>query len=114
MTLHADGVFGTHGFGVRITDVNAEDVIEGQGRVFGAFGAWSAADGKLNMCVTAGGGMHGTTTVTTTEGSGSLASGRGGGGESSVSYRCSATDLSTTMQMHGFPDMITTYRKITE
>ncbi|CAN1522825.1 hypothetical protein MCELHM10_01153 [Paracoccaceae bacterium] len=114
MTLRADGVFATHGFGVRISDVNDDDVISGRGSVFGAFGAWSAADGKLNMCATAGGGMSGTTTVTTEDGSGSFGSGRGGGGEFSVSYGCSATDLSTSLQMHGFPDMVTTYRKVGE
>lgn len=108
MTLRADGVFGTHGFGVTLTDLAPDGVVDGRGQLSGAFGACSAADGKLNLCIEAGGGMMGVATVTSTDSSGSLASGRGGGGATSVSYSCSEVALSTSMQMRGLPDMITT------
>lgn len=112
--LRADGVFATGSFGVTASDGNGDVLIEGEGTVAAAAGAWSAEDGRLNICTEAGGGMNGEVTVTTPETSGSFATGAPGGGSMAMAYSCAGATLTTTLPMRGLPDMVTTYSRIAD
>ena len=113
ITLRADGVFATDAFGVTASDTSGDVQMEGEGRVAAAAGSWSVAEGRLNTCISAGGGMAGEVTITTPDTSGTMATGAPGGGSMSVGYRCGGGELVTTLPMGGgFPDMVTTYRKV--
>jgi hypothetical protein len=114
MTLRADGVFGTSGFAVSSTQLGRDILWEGEGAVTGAAGGWSAEGGLLNLCIEAGGGMRGTVTGTTPEGSREMPANAPPGGSMSLRYSCTGGTLTTVMTMPGLPDMVTDYRKIAE
>jgi hypothetical protein len=115
ITLRADGVFATGAFGVTASDSQGDVTVEGEGQVSAAAGSWSVAEGVLNTCISAGGGMAGEVTVTTPETSGTMPTGAPGGGSLSVRYSCSAGELVTTLPMGGgLPDMVTSYRRISD
>ncbi len=112
MTLRADGIFSTAGFSVSVDESRNGMTIEGDGSVTPAQGAWSADGGVLNFCAGVG-GMSGTMTVTSEDGSDSRTFG-GAAGDISMSYSCAGSSLSTTITMRGLPDMVTTYVKVAE
>lgn len=114
ITLRADGLFSTEAFGVSVRDSDGAVEMAGDGTVNAAQGAWSVLDGQFNTCLGVGGGMSGAVTITTPDTSGTLATGAPGGGSMSVGYTCSGSDLVTTLPMRGMPDMVTTYRKLSE
>lgn len=113
ITLRANGAFATDAFGVSASDRSGDVQMDGEGRVAAAAGSWSVYEGRLNTCISTGGGMEGEVTITTPETSGTMATGAPGGGSMSVGYSCAGGTLTTTLPMGGgFPDMVTTYRRI--
>jgi hypothetical protein len=114
MTLRADGGFVTGAFEVSLDLERNGLTVEGDGSVPVSMGNWSAEGGTVNFCNEAGGGMSGRMTVTTEDGSSSATGGSGGGGSMSMGYACTSTGLTTTLPMRGLPDMLTTYRRVTE
>jgi hypothetical protein len=113
MTLRRDGSFSTAAFEVS-ADLSRNGVtFDGDGRVAPAQGSWSAEAGMLNICAGTG-GMHGTLTVTSEDGSTSRLVGAPGGGSMSMRYSCAGGSLTTTLDMPRLPDMVTSYSKIAD
>ena len=113
MTLRSDGIFSTVGFDVSVDENRNGVEIEGNGSVAPAHGSWSADAGVLNFCAGVG-GMSGTMTVTTEDGS-SEGNVGAGAGSISMSYSCSEpTVFRPRSRCEGLPDMVTDYVKVAE
>jgi hypothetical protein len=113
ITLRGDGIFATDAFGVAVSEDSGDVQMTGEGRVTAAMGSWSVAEGRLNTCIGAGGGMAGEVTITTPDTSGTMPTGAPGGGSMAVGYSCGDGELVTTLPMGGgLPEMVTTYRRI--
>lgn len=113
VTYLADGGFATEPFGVTLDHSDGDVAMQGEGWVTVGFGNWSAAEGRLNICQTAG-GMHGTVTISNAEATGDLAVSAPGAGQISMSYSCAGSTMETVMEFPRLPDMVTTYGKIAE
>lgn len=116
MILRADGAFSTPAVRYSMTMRGVRSTGTGDAVGPAAFGTWSVADGRLNTCVGAGGGVEGTVTMTYDSGaSGSMETGQPGGGDLSVRYSCSGGEVVThTPVGSGMPDIVTTYTRVGE
>lgn len=114
ITFLDSGAYVTAPFSVTY-DTNAEEVSAvSQANAASATGRWSVSDGRLNICLDAG-GFSGRARVTFRDGQEmTIPVASPAGGEISMAYTCSGDGLNTTMTIPGAPPMDTGYSRAAE
>jgi len=113
VTFRSDGLYGAEPVNLSITVRDDDIVAVGEGFTTAAFGRWSAKDGTVNICQDAG-GLSGTLTVTTPDSEITQPVSQPGMGMIDMTYSCSESSMSTTMDFPGLSPMVTNYSKIAE